>query len=575
VANNGLRVFYECSGGFRGGGCDSREFRTQIDWVNWVRDRQDAQVHVIITSQETGSGGNSYQLDFIGLEGLEGVTDQLAYTSLGTDVRDETVQGLTRVLAVGLARYSLLSGSDAVLEIRQPEGAGVPDRLVTSDQVDDPWDFWVFRVSTNSSLSGESRRSNARAGGSFSATRVTPDWKFEFDAGGNWRESKTEVDDTTTYVDTRRDWRAEMGLAYSLADHWSVGTEMRASAATQTNQDLSVSLNTALEYSIWPYEEATRRSLRLRYIVGMRHFNYEEETLFGLPLPSRLLQAPDRLARQPLLPHRPRIEPQRGRGRVLGLGPALRAARRGHQLRGVAPPAASAGQRLRLGLQGRILLPVRVDLQQRGEQPVLGCKLSVPLHGGIVLPYPLACDALLDDVGQELDAITDRVRERFGGLNSEQLVWQADEDRWGVGHCLVHLARLNELYRIRLGPALKEARARGREGPRPLRGSWFGRWFTSAVGPEAKRRVQTPPIFRPRQEVVVDAPLESFLAEQIRLRSLVEEARGLDLDRIRVTSPVSPLLRFKVSDAFRILVEHERRHLDQADAVMVTEGFPS
>jgi hypothetical protein len=291
VANNGLRVFYECSGGFRGGGCDSREFRTQIDWVNWVRDRQDAQVHVIITSQETGSGGNSYQLDFIGLEGLEGVTDQLAYTSLGTDVRDETVQGLTRVLAVGLARYSLLSGSDAVLEIRQPEGAGVPDRLVTSDQVDDPWDFWVFRVSTNSSLSGESRRSNARAGGSFSATRVTPDWKFEFDAGGNWRESKTEVDDTTTYVDTRRDWRAEMGLAYSLADHWSVGTEMRASAATQTNQDLSVSLNTALEYSIWPYEEATRRSLRLRYIVGMRHFNYEEETLFGYMEETRGVQA--------------------------------------------------------------------------------------------------------------------------------------------------------------------------------------------------------------------------------------------------------------------------------------------
>ena len=281
-ANGALHVFYECSGRGRGrSACDSREFRTQIDWVNWVRDRRDAEVHVLITSEETGSGGSSYLLDFIGLEELDGITDQLTYTSLGTDVRDETVLGLTRVLAVGLARYSVLSGSEAVLEIRQPEGAGVPDRLVTSDQVDDPWNFWVFRVSSNTDFSGESRRSSSRAGGDFSASRVTPQWKFNFEAGGNWRENNTEVDDTTTYTDTRRDWDVETGLAYSLAAHWSLGAEVRASAATQTNQDLSIHLNTALEYSIWPYEEATRRSLRVRYILGVRHFNYEEETLFG------------------------------------------------------------------------------------------------------------------------------------------------------------------------------------------------------------------------------------------------------------------------------------------------------
>jgi hypothetical protein len=136
-------------------------------------------------------------------------------------------------------------------------------------------------VSSNTDFSGESRRSSSRAGGDFSASRVTPQWKFDFEAGGNWRENKTEVDDTTTYVDTRRSWDVETGLAYSLATHWSLGGEIRASAATQTNQDLSVHLNTALEYSIWPYEEATRRSWRVRYILGVRHFNYEEETLFG------------------------------------------------------------------------------------------------------------------------------------------------------------------------------------------------------------------------------------------------------------------------------------------------------
>ena len=64
----GLRVFLECSTF----GCDQREFRTQIGWVDWMRDRADASLHVIVTSQETGSGGRRYQLDFLGLSTLEG-----------------------------------------------------------------------------------------------------------------------------------------------------------------------------------------------------------------------------------------------------------------------------------------------------------------------------------------------------------------------------------------------------------------------------------------------------------------------------------------------------------------------
>lgn len=189
-------------------------------------------------------------------------------------------------------------------------------------------------------------------------------------------------------------------------------------------------------------------------------------------------------------------------------------------------------------------------------------------------PYPLSCEELLDDVGRELDDVTRRVRGGFAGMTRAQLVWQPEPERWGVGQCLVHLARINELYRLRLATALRKGRDRGRMCRGPLRGTWLGRWFTSAVGPEASRRVRTPPIFRPRSEVVADAPLQTFLDEQVRLRALVEEARGLDLDRIRVTSPASPLLRLRASDAFRVLVEHEKRHLNQAEAVPSSQGFP-
>jgi hypothetical protein len=190
-----------------------------------------------------------------------------------------------------------------------------------------------------------------------------------------------------------------------------------------------------------------------------------------------------------------------------------------------------------------------------------------------VEPYPIAVDTLVNGIQAEVDAVSQHVRDRFGALTSAQLAWQPGPEQWGIGHCLVHVARINELYRERLAPALASARTRGLVARAPLKGSWMGRWFARAVGP-AGRAVKTPPLFRPRRETVEGAALETFFDEQVRLQSLLDDARGLDLDRVRVTSPATPLLRFHACDAFRILVEHEKRHVAQADRVLASPRFP-
>ena len=49
--NGRPNVFFDCSGPR----CDSRYYRTEITWVNRVNDKEDANVHLIMTSQPTGS----------------------------------------------------------------------------------------------------------------------------------------------------------------------------------------------------------------------------------------------------------------------------------------------------------------------------------------------------------------------------------------------------------------------------------------------------------------------------------------------------------------------------------------
>lgn len=50
-AAEATRVFLDCNTF-----CDFDHIRREITYVNWVRDRADADVHLIITSQNTGGG---------------------------------------------------------------------------------------------------------------------------------------------------------------------------------------------------------------------------------------------------------------------------------------------------------------------------------------------------------------------------------------------------------------------------------------------------------------------------------------------------------------------------------------
>src|ERR1700737_5338717 len=59
-----LRVFLDCNF------CDFDFMRTEINFVDYVRDRQDAQLHILVTNQPTGGGGNGFTGLFTGQEEL-------------------------------------------------------------------------------------------------------------------------------------------------------------------------------------------------------------------------------------------------------------------------------------------------------------------------------------------------------------------------------------------------------------------------------------------------------------------------------------------------------------------------
>ncbi|MFH1690582.1 MAG: hypothetical protein ABIE42_10170 [Candidatus Eisenbacteria bacterium] len=268
-----LRVFLDCDG------CDFDYLRTAITFINHVRDRRDAQVHVIVTREFTAGGGTAYTFDFVGLEDLDGIDDRLSYFSSQNETDDEERRGIAQSLRLGLVRYAAATDLGQALEITQ---TGVSGRQqVNAQPADDPWNFWVFRARFDTRLDGEERETSKSFGGSFSANRTTDQWKMNYGINFDYDEDAFELGSGATLRDISRDHSLTARAIKSLGEHWGFGVGGSAVTTTFRNQDLTVRFAPAIEYNVFPYSESTRRQFTIRYATGVDRFDYSDETLFG------------------------------------------------------------------------------------------------------------------------------------------------------------------------------------------------------------------------------------------------------------------------------------------------------
>ena len=271
-------IFLDCEGDL----CDPDYFRTEIPWVNWVRQRQDADVHLIMTSEETGGGGRVYRIDLLGTADA-GYEDRLVHTAQATDTDRETLDGIAHTIGIGLLRFASESGFGQLVEFVEMGGAEADPaaRVVSATEVEDPWNFWVFSLRGTPRITGEKTRSVRRVNLNASASRVTPDWKSSISIWTVMIRTEIDLPDGDVYLDDFRAYGTDHFLGYSLADHWSVGVQSQVRTHRRLNQEVRAQISPALEYSFFPYEEATRRALTVLYQLGPSYQRYNEETIYA------------------------------------------------------------------------------------------------------------------------------------------------------------------------------------------------------------------------------------------------------------------------------------------------------
>jgi hypothetical protein len=277
------RVFLDCQ---RMVPCNENHFQTEIRFVNWARDREDSDVHVLVTNENLGGGGNRYTMEFIGRGDMAHLADVLTYVASGTDVDRQTLDGLTQTLRLGLLRYAIQAGFgnqfnvaySGAAPVAPPEGGAAPAPRPTA--VRDPWNYWTFRAGLSGSLSVTENRSNYRANPSFSADRVTEDWKINLNVSVNSRREKITLSNDRVVRNDADNWSSSTLLVRSLTPRMSTGFTTRASSSVANNTKVQMEIAPGIEWGYYPYVEASRRQLLAHYGVGLERSVYNEETIF-------------------------------------------------------------------------------------------------------------------------------------------------------------------------------------------------------------------------------------------------------------------------------------------------------
>ncbi len=266
--NRTAKIFLDCNV------CPQQFIRQHIDFVNFVRDRQVADIHLLITRQFLGGGGREYQLDFHGLN--EAYDMQFDYTiqTYAADTRIEIQRKLTNAIMSGLMPYVASHTPVQLIVEREAPSAANP-----SPTEDDPWNNWIFEVAGSLDWEKESNQKEYELDGQLEIDRTTEMWRVrsEFEIEYEVNEVKQ---DTQTLVSSLKRSGAEISVVKSISDHWSAGIFTGVSSSTFNNIELGGRLQAALEYSYFPYQLSATKELTFAYLLGPRYFNYWEPTVF-------------------------------------------------------------------------------------------------------------------------------------------------------------------------------------------------------------------------------------------------------------------------------------------------------
>jgi len=250
--------------------------RESLPVINYVRDRQVSQIHIKISRQRSGAGGENYVISFLGRQRFEGMNNEITFWAPASNTSDDTRRGLVERLKLGLAPYLANTTLNNLISVN------INDSLMSMERqpMEDPWNNWVFELYGGANFYKESSQSKFNSRWGFYADKVSEDWKIRMRPYFNINQSTYNSEEEGDIVSDNYRHGFEGYMIRSLGQHWSAGVFLEMLASTFHNMEFNIEPTPGIEYSLFPYSEATEKAITFAYTMGAAQNYYLEETIF-------------------------------------------------------------------------------------------------------------------------------------------------------------------------------------------------------------------------------------------------------------------------------------------------------
>ena len=275
-----LKAFIDCSNTW----CDMQHIRSEINVVDFLFDNAAADVHVLITSQNTGSGGNEYNLIFFGRQNFKHQTDTLRFSTNPDATPFEERDLVLKYIKTGLIPFIAKTAAINNIEINLKVSDSALAQSADTAQLKDPWNAWVIRVGADGNINADANYNNKYYSGNFSANRTTDKIKTGMGVYLSRSKSAFEFEENgvmQTFIVNNHEWSVHQYVVKSINPHWSWSYEIKYRQNTFSNNKGRAFLLAAVEYNIFPYKEVNSKSFTFSYGLTVRRTRYYETTIYN------------------------------------------------------------------------------------------------------------------------------------------------------------------------------------------------------------------------------------------------------------------------------------------------------
>ncbi len=140
------------------------------------------------------------------------------------------------------------------------------------------------------------------------------------------------------------------------------------------------------------------------------------------------------------------------------------------------------------------------------------------------------------------------------------------ESEWTILECCEHLNQYFDYYLPEVSDQISKSKSTSKEN---FRSGILGNYFAQSMLPkENMKKMKSPKDKNPVGKTLDKSVIKNLIKNLETLSSLLEQSKSVNLEKVKIKISISKLIQLKLGDTFRFIVNHNERHLAQAERLM-------